>query len=319
MVKKRILILGGVGFIGTNLIKYYLNKDYEIHATHHNTSPRFTNSKIVYYNTDLTKENEVIELFRSIKPHIVLHAAAVTTGSKDVLEQPYLHVTDNAIMNSLIFRECYLQKIEHCIFLSCTVMYQSKDFAQKESDWNANDPIYPNYLGVGSMKVFSEKMCDFYSRLGDTKFTAIRHSNVFGPHDKFDLNRCHLVPAMIRKVAEDEKIQVNGGKENEPRRDIIYIDDLCSFIDLCIKKQKEKYELINCGYGQAFSVTDIIKLIQEINKCNKEIVYNVSKPNIPTTVVLDCNKANSLLGWIPKTKIKDGLKKTLDWFEKNVR
>lgn len=319
MAQKRILILGGAGFIGTNLIKYYLHKDYEIYATNHNVNPSFTNSKVRYLHTDLTNESDVKHLFEKYQPSVVLHAAAVTTGSKDVLEQPYLHVTDNAIMNSLIFRECYLQKVEHCIFLSCTVMYQSKDSPQKESDWNANDEIYPHYLGVGSMKVFSEKMCQFYSRLGDTKFTAIRHSNVFGPHDKFDLDRCHLVPAMIRKVVENDVIQVNGGKDNEPRRDILYIDDLCDFVNKCVEKQTEKYELINCGYGQAFTVSDIIGLIQEAHTCNKPVIYNVNKPNIPTTVILNCQKANDLLGWVPKTKIKDGLKKTIDWFEKNVR
>jgi nucleoside-diphosphate-sugar epimerase len=71
-------------------------------------------------------------------------------------------------MNSWIFREAVLNKVEHLIFFSCTVMYQSKDVAQSEADWSAADRIYSNYYGVGNTKVYLENMCDFYSQIGET-------------------------------------------------------------------------------------------------------------------------------------------------------
>ena len=77
-------------------------------------------------------------------------------------------------------------------------MLQSKEF-QNEDDWDPNIEINKNYFGVGNTKVYIEKMCKFYSELG-LKTTAIRHSNVFGPYDKFDLDKSHVLGATIRKV-----------------------------------------------------------------------------------------------------------------------
>ena len=115
---------------------------------------------------------------------MVLQFAATTSGANDIVNRPYIHVTDNAVMNSLILRECYEQDIKHFVFPSCTVMYQPAEHAQKESDWNAQDEIFPTYFGVGNTKVYVEKMCEFFSRLGKTKHTVLRHSNMYDPHDR---------------------------------------------------------------------------------------------------------------------------------------
>ena len=89
-------------------------------------------------------------------------------------------------------------KVGHFIFPSCTVMLQSKE-NQKEIDWDENKSINKNYFGVGNTKVYIEKMCKFYSNLG-LKTTVIRQSNVYGPNDKFDLEKSHVLSATIKKV-----------------------------------------------------------------------------------------------------------------------
>jgi nucleoside-diphosphate-sugar epimerase len=123
-------------------------------------------------------------LFQALKPDVVIQAAATTSGSKDIVNNPSLHVTDNAVMNSYIFREAVSAKVKHVVFFSCTVMYPSSDVAIPED--TAPDP-HPRYFGVAHTKMYIEKMAEFYSRIGETKFTVIRHSNIYGPHDKFDL------------------------------------------------------------------------------------------------------------------------------------
>jgi len=314
---KKILILGGQGFIGINTIKYFADKEeFEIYATKHENC-RYSNDKVKYITCDLTQKSSVEALFSSVNPDVVVHAAAVTTGSKDVIEKPYLHVTDNMIINSLIFEACHRYNVKHCLFFSCTVMYQPKDFAQKESDWKIEDEIYKPYFGVGSMKVFSERLCEFYSRLGNCKYTAIRHSNVYGPYDKYDLNKCHVLPAMINKVVNaTDSLEIWG--DGKARRDVVYIDDLVEFIDKCISKQTNPYELFNCGAGEAFSIREIITTIQSIlQKNDLKFIYDETKPNIPTTVILNCKKANQLLDWSPKTSLKQGLKKTINWYIKH--
>ena len=196
-------------------------------------------------------------------------------------------------------------------------MYESSNIPHNEDSHylDSNSP----YFGVASMKVFSENLCEFYAKLGKTKYTAIRHSNIFGPYDKFDLDKCHLVPAMIRKVLEQDAIQVIGAKDNEARRDILYIDDLINFIDLCIQKQTNNYELLNCGYEKAFSVTEIIDAIQNIAGTDKSIIYNDNKKNIATCTILDCSKARKLLNWYPKTSVQVGLRQTIEYYKNEIQ
>lgn len=314
-----MLICGADGFIGKSALDHF-KEEYEITATIFNKL--YPDKGIVddvdFVSVDLRNELEVIALFDSKKFDVVLQAAATTTGAKDVVERPYVHVTDNAVMNSWIFREAMRTGVGHLLFPSCTVMYQPKEQPQSEADWSPLDEIYSAYFGVGNMKVFCEKMCDFYSRIGNTKFTAFRHSNVYGPHDKFDLDKCHVVPAFVNKVTNAEKeLEIWG--EGKASRDIIYIDDLIDFVDKCIKNQDTKYELYNCGAGTAYPILDLAKTIMKINNKELDFKFDLTKPDIPTTVILDCSKAKNELGWEPTTSVEDGLRKTCEWYTENAQ
>jgi len=312
-----MLICGADGFIGRNALEYFKG-DYDITATLF-TEPKLPPVEgIKYVTLDLREENTVKELFKDSGFDVVIQAAATTTGSKDVVERPYLHVTDNVVMNAWIFREATLNNVGHVLFPSCTVMYQPKEEAQSETDWSPSDEIYSSYFGVGNMKVFNEKMCDFYSRLGSTKFTAFRHSNVYGPYDKFDFDKCHVVPAFVRKVIEaEQELEIWG--TGKAKRDVIYIDDLIEFLSLCIKNQKNPYELFNCGAGQAFPILDLAKTVMKIQSKDLKIKLDETKPDIPTTVILNCDKAKEILGWEPKTSLEEGLSRTCDWYNSYVK
>jgi GDP-L-fucose synthase len=312
---KKLLICGGGGFIGRNCVEHFSKIGrYKITATYFNENKYEPVPGVKYVKVDLRNESEVREIVKG--QDLIIHAAATTTGSKDVIERPYIHVTDNAVMNSWLFREAHLNKIKHLIFLSCTVMYQPKDHPQKETDWSASDEIYDNYFGVGNMKVFSENMCDFYSRLKNTKFTAIRHSNVYGPYDKFDLDKCHVVPAFINKIINSDKVLDVWG-DGSAKRDVIYIDDLVKMIECIFDKQETPYELFNCGTGKALSIRELADVIMTANNKELTLKFDITKPSIPTIVMLDCEKAKKMLGWEPKTGISDGIKKTSKWYKKN--
>tara|TARA_B100000900_G_scaffold244986_1_gene208313 strand:- start:2228 stop:2977 length:750 start_codon:yes stop_codon:yes gene_type:complete len=247
---------------------------------------------------------------------IIIQCAATTSGSKDIVSKPYIHVTDNAIINSFIFRSAYTHQIKHFIFPSCTVMYPSSKKATKENDFTGK--IIDKYKGAGETKVYLEKIANFYSMLSKTKFTIIRHSNIYGPHDKYDLDKSHVFGATITKVmkAKDDLEVWGDGSEI---RDFLHVDDLVDFIKKAISKQKTQYEIYNCGSGKAITIKQLCNLIVKISKKPLKINFNKDKPTIAFDMFLNCTKAKKELGWEPKIQIESGIKKTISWWAKNIK
>ena len=230
----------------------------------------------------------------------------------------YIHVTDNAVMNSLLMREAFENKVEHFIFPSCSIMYQSNDDLIKESDFNESTTINKNYYGAGNTKVYLEKMCKFYSSLGETKFTVLRQSNIYGDYDKFDLERSHVFAASIVKVVESNG-EVNVWGDGEEERDLLHVSDLVNCIHDILKYQKTKYELINVGYGKSVKISYLVEKILDIYSRHGYIKYDTTKPTIKTKVGLDIEKAQRLFKWTPKTTLDAGIKKTIDFYNSTKR
>jgi len=314
--KKKILLCGATGFIGKNIaLKLTKNKNYQLICTFWKSKP-FKLKNCKWIKADLRNSKSVNKITKNID--IIIQAAATTSGAKTIISKPYEHVTDNAIMNSYLLRSSFENKIKHFIFFSCTVMYQSSKKPLKETDFNPSKELFPNYFGVGNTKLYIEKMCEFYSKISSTKFTCIRHSNVFGPFDKFDLNKSHFLGASITKVMNaSKKITVWGnGKE---KRDLIYIDDLVNFVKLSIQNQKSNFRIYNCGSGKSYSIENIIKKIIKISKKKIEIVYDRTQPTIKTFLSLDCKLADKELGWKPKISLDKGIFFTLKWWKENFK
>jgi GDP-L-fucose synthase len=315
-MKKKILVCGSRGFIGRNVAEFLaVNNDLDVYGTYYKSKP-CDNKNIKFLYADLTNMNDVNKVVKDTD--IIIQAAATTSGIKDIVARPYYHVTDNAVMNSLIFRSAHEHKVAHVVFFSCTVMYQSCDEPVKETDFDAMKEMHLNYFGVGWTKVYLEKMCEFYSRIGKAKYTVVRHSNIYGPYDKFDLERSHVFGATVAKVMtalEGDEITVwgNGGEE----RDLLYVSDLVNFVDIALTKQTSKFELYNVGYGKSIAISDLVRKIIECSGKKLEIKYDLSKPSIKTKVSLDIARAKSSLGWSPKFSLDEGIKKTMEWYRRN--
>jgi GDP-L-fucose synthase len=315
---KNILICGATGFIGRNLLDYYYNQgNYNIRATYFKRPIVEGYDKVEWVNCDLRDPNQVKKVIEGVD--IILQFAATTTGAKDIVSKPYIHVTDNAVMNSLLLREAFEQDIKHFVFPSCTIMYQKSEVAIKESDFNPSEEIQSFYFGAGYTKVYLEKMCEFYSRLGKTKHTVIRHSNMYGPYDKYDLEKSHVFGATITKVMTSEDGKVNVWGIGEEKRDLLYVSDLVDFIDLALNKQTTPYELFNVGIGEGIRIKDLISKIIHYSGRDLEIVHDLSKPSLPTSLFLDCSRAEELLDWKPKHTLDNGIIKTLNWYKDNVK
>lgn len=313
--RTRVVILGATGFIGRNIATAMAgHPDIELVAVWH-SRPSYPLPDARWLQLDLRDPRAVSEAVQGADT--VIQAAATTSGSKDIISQPHIHVTDNAVMNSYVLRACHDQKVGHLIFFSCSIMYASSEAPQRESDFNGASELQSNYFGAGWTKVYVERMCEFFARLGRTKYTVIRHSNIYGPHDKFDLERSHVLGATITKAmtSMDGRLVVWGS--GQEARDFLYIDDLVEFVERARLRSGDSFALYNCGSGLAVPIKDLVAAIVLASGRPLAIEFDRTKPTIPYRVSLNCSKARSELDWIPKINMAEGLRRTVAWWRAN--
>ena len=316
MNRKRILICGATGFIGRNMAEHFSQQEeYYVMGTYFKSQP-YDCPNLDWVEADLTDAETVAEITKNVD--ILIQAAATTSGSKDIVNEPYIHVTDNAVMNSLIFRSAFANSVSNLVFFSCTVMYQSGEKPLREIDFDANQKLIPNYFGVGWTKVYLEKMSEFYSRLGQTKYTVFRHSNIFGPYDKYDLEHSHVFGATVAKIMATENGHIIVWGIGEEERDLLYVSDLVHAVDLALKKQKHDFRLYNIGSGSSISIKNLVAKIINASGRKLSIKYDTTKPTIKTKLCLDCGLALKELGWQPKISLEEGILKTLEWYKTNI-
>ena len=316
MSKKKILICGATGFIGRNLCETLSKSNsLEVFGVNHNKPP-FDCASMKWIKADLTQKNDVEKCLQGVD--VIIQAAASTSGVKDIINLPHIHVTDNALMNSLIFRAAHDSQVSHVIFFSCSIMYNPSSTLVKEEDFKADKDIHADYFGAGWTKVYLEKMCSFFSGIGATRYTIVRHSNIYGPYDKFDLERSHVFGASITKVLHCTNGEITIWGDGSEERDLLYVSDLVDFIKLAIEKQNTPFGLFNVGFGSSIKVSDLVNKIVTFSGKNIIVKNDTSKPTIKTRVALDCGKAKRQLGWEPKVSLDEGILKTMDWHRSNI-
>lgn len=313
---KKVLVTGGSGFLGTNLILKLLKKGAKVRATIHKNPPQIKDSAIEFVKADLTNRIDCERVTKGID--FVFMAAAVTSGAKVIEKTPLVHVTPNVIMNSLMLEASHKAGVKKFLFISSNTVYPLTDYPVKENDVNYS--FYYKYFPVGWMKLFSEKMCEMYAtKIKNPMLTiVIRPGNVYGPFDHFDLENSHVIPALIRKVVErSNPLEVWG--DGKDIKDFIYVEDLVEGLMLAMEKINQ-FDQINIGGGKPITIKQVLEAILEAdNFKNPKIVLNSSKPTMIPIRLININKAKRILSFRPKTSLKKGLKKTLDWYKTEFR
>ena len=312
MPRQRVLVCGATGFIGRNLVEALSRRaDLEVHAVRF-TRPAYDRAGVTWHHADLRDASAVGVLLKGFD--VVIQAAATTSGSRDIVATPYIHVTDNAVMNSLLLRGCFDAKVRHFVFFSCSVMYQPREKPWREEEWDASQEMHVNYFGSGWTKLYIEKMCEFFSRLGVTRHTVIRHTNVFGPHDKFDLAKSHVFGATVTKTMTSQTGNVTVWGTGEEARDLIYVDDLVRFVELAIDRQQAPYEMMHASAGHAIRIKDLVARIVEASGRNLRIEHDPTGSTIATSFALDNRRAKRALGWEPQVSFDEGVRRTIGWW-----
>ena len=126
--------------------------------------------------------------------------------------------------------------------------------------------------------------------------------------------------SVISRIFKNKNKILEIWGDGSEKRDFLYVDDLINAIFLIIKKQKNKFKLYNLSYGKSFSIKEIVKLIIQVSKLNKQPKYLKNKPTIKVNILVDNNKIKKELEWSNKINLKEGINKTINWYKsKNIK
>lgn len=315
-MKTRMLITGASGFIGRNLFEYFSKKEgLEVFGAH-KSRPLLPQDHA--YEADLTREDVARNLLTEVKPQILIHAAASTAGFREFKKSEGAFIHANVLMNMHLIALAAEYHVSRVVLLSCSLVYPAVDSVVTEEDVASFPPAHP-YSGGAKVKSVMEDFARHYTQVsnGQTIYTIVRHSNIYGPYDKFH-DGGHLVSSKIAEIAgaKDNGTIVVRGHGTE-RRDLLHVDDLVRFIDMALGRQQLGTDVWNVGYGVTFPVNEIVQKIVDVSGKRLMLTNDFTIQSAPTQPALNCQKAKNALGWTPNIKLDDGIRMTMEWYKAN--
>tara|TARA_B100000900_G_C20591016_1_gene721572 strand:- start:1820 stop:2779 length:960 start_codon:yes stop_codon:yes gene_type:complete len=314
-----IVVTGCLGFIGFHLSKKLLkNKKilgidnidnyYSVSKKkeRHNILKKNKNFKFVKLN--LNNFKELRKLFEKYKVKTVIHLAA-QPGVRISIKNPYNTLKQNLIPFMNILEISRVKKVRKFIYASSSSVYGiTKTYPFNENDYkNIPSSVY------GASKLSNEIIAQSYSRNFKMKCIGLRFFTVYGPYGRPDMAYYSFLDNL-----KNNKF-INIFNKGAMKRDFTYIDDVVEgIINICKKKIKDNHLILNIGKGKPDNLMDLVKLIEKNYKKKFKIIYtnNIPEGDIKKTFS-NTNKAKKLINWKPKTNLKEGMKKFIDWYKSN--
>jgi GDP-L-fucose synthase len=303
---KRILVTGSTGFIGRNLTPMLEKAQYQLLA------PRRS-------DYDLTEQDHVRRLFADTHPDIVFHLAGLVGGILVNKEKPAQFCYQNLIMGTTVLHEAWRAGVGKYIGLigGCSYPAEAPSPISEKELWNG----YPQSESApySVAKKMTVTLAQSYRRQYGFNAIILVPGNIYGPEDNFDLENSHVIPALIRKFhkaklsGQDEVVAWGSGK---PIRDFIYIQDACEAILLAASKY-DGSEIINISSGVQTSIGELVLTIAELVGYTGKIRWDTSKPDGQMFKGFDVTRMREWLGYSCQTSLREGLAKTIAWFESN--
>ena len=267
---------------------------------------------------DLTNESAVAEFFAEEKPAVVILAAAKVGGIKPNNDFPVEFLLENLRIQNNVIQSAYQTGVRKLLFLGSTCIYPK--FAPQPIPETAllSGPLEPTNEAYAIAKIAGIKLCQAYAREYGANFISAMPTNLYGPHDNFDLETSHALAALLRKAYEaktrkDRELIVWGS--GEPRREFLHVDDLASACLFLLEKY-DSPEIINVGCGEDILIRDLAELICDVVGFDGELALDTTKPDGTPRKLLDTTKLRNL-GWQPTIPLRDGIAQTYGWFLAN--
>jgi len=305
---KRICVTGGAGFLG----HFVLQKLRERGVKDENVFvPRRKD-----YN--LTLEADVARLYKDAKPDVVIHLAAEVGGIGANRDHPGRFFFANMAMGMHLIEHGRINGIQKFVQTGTVCAYPKfTPVPFKETDlWNGYPEETNAPYGVAKKSLFV--MLDGYKREFGLNSAVVVPVNLYGPHDNFDPHASHVIPALIRKCIEARDAgadHITCWGTGSASREFLYVEDAAEGIVTAAEKL-DTPDPINLGTNMEIKIKDLVELIAKLCKFEGKIEWDPTKPDGQPRRCLDTSKAIEVMGWQAKVGFEQGLKRTIEWFER---
>lgn len=262
---------------------------------------------------DLTDQRAVRAYLSEHKPVFIFIAAARVGGihANNVLRAEFLY--ENLMIEANLIHGAHVTGVQRLMFLGSSCIYPRDCPQPMKEDYLLTGPLEFTNEPYAIAKIAGVKLCENYNRQYGRQYVGVMPTNTYGPNDTYDLDKSHVLPALIMKVHDaklrgDETCVVWGS--GTPKREFIFVDDLA---DACVYLMEQGYDgpLVNIGTGADVTIRELAETVMEIVGFRGRIVYDSSKPDGTPRKLLDVGRLASL-GWKARTSLREGIRLAYD-------
>ena len=299
----KIYVAGHTGLVGSAITRYLEKENF--------------NNLILkrHKELELINQEEVNSFFKKEKPDFVFLAAAKVGGILANNTYPAQFIYSNLAVQSNVIHACYKYQIKKLLFLGSSCIYPKFAPQPISEDSLLSGKLEPTNEPYAVAKIAGIIMCQSYNREYDTNFISVMPTNLYGPNDHYDLYNSHVLPALIRKIHEAKKnnleyVEIWG--TGMVKREFLYVDD---FAEACVflMNNYNESEIINVGTGEDITIKELAETIKEVVGYKGEFHFDTTKPDGTPRKLLNVDKINKL-GWKAKIDLKEGIKLTYEDF-----
>ena len=303
----KIYVAGHRGLVGSAIVKNLKSKGYQniIGRTHQ--------------ELNLTSQQEVRDFFACEQPEIVVLAAAKVGGINANNTAPADFAYENMQIQCNVIKCSHDFHVKKLLFLGSTCIYPKLAPQPIPEEALLTGPLEETNEAYAIAKIAGMEMCRFFKQQYGDNFISCMPTNLYGPHDNYDLSGSHVMPAMIRKF-HDAKVNNSSSVElwgtGTPLREFLYVDDMADACVFLLENYNGERH-VNIGTGKEITIKELAETVQRVVGYQGEIVWNGDMPDGMPRKLTDVSKLHAL-GWKHKIELEDGIKLAYQWFRENV-